>query len=65
MKKNTKIFIRTVHITSVILLCLTIALWGAALSYEGIRKIGFGEQRRAIEIEEGTLHFFDFEIKIG
>lgn len=63
MKKNTKIFIRTVHITSVILLCLTIALWGGARSYEGIRKIGFGEERQAIEIEDGALRLFDFEIK--
>ena len=63
MKKNTRIFIRTVRITSLILFCLVIGIWGAASSYKGIRKIGFGEERQAIEIEDGTLRLFDFEIE--
>ena len=63
MKKNTRIFIRTMKITSLILICITIGIWGAVSSYEGIRKIGFGEQRQAIEIEDGALRLFDFEIK--
>ena len=64
MKKNTRIFLRIVRITTLILLCLTIGIWGAAESYKGIRKIGFGEERQAIEIENGNLYFFDFEIKL-
>lgn len=63
MKKNTRIFLRTVRITSLVLFCLAIGIWGAASSYEGIRKIGFGEERQAIEIEDGILHLFDFQIE--
>lgn len=65
MKRNIKIFFRTVKITSLILFCLSVGFFGIAKSYESIRQIGFGEYRRAVEIENGTLKFFDYEIKLS
>ena len=64
MKRETKIFIRTVKYTSLILFCLIIGFYGMAKSYENIRKIGFGEYRKAVEIEDGKLNFFDYQIKL-
>jgi hypothetical protein len=37
---------------------------GISKAYENIRLIGFGEYRKAIEIEDGKLLFFDFEINL-
>lgn len=64
MKKETKIFIRTVKYTSLILFCLITGFFGMAKSYENIRKIGFGEYRKAVEIEDGKIKFFDFQINL-
>ena len=64
MKRETKIFFRTVKLTSVVLICVLIGFFGITEAYENIRKIGFGEYRKAIEIENGTLKFFDFEIDL-
>lgn len=64
MKKETKIFIRTVKYTSLILFCLITCFLGMAKSYENIRKIGFGEYRKAVEIEDGKILFFDFQINL-
>ena len=64
MKRQTKIFFRTVKLTSVILTCVLIGFFGITKSYENIRRIGFGEYRKAIEFKDGTLKFFDFEIDI-
>ena len=64
MKKETKIFLRTVKYTSLILFCLIIGFYGMAKSYENIRKIGFGEYRKAIEFEDGKILFFDFQINL-
>ena len=35
-----------------------------ARAYSEIRLIAYGEYRKAIEIEDGTLKFFDYEIKL-
>ena len=64
MKRETKIFIRTVKYTSLILFCLIIGFYGMAKSYENIRKIGFGEYRKALEIEDGIFKFFDYQIDL-
>ena len=64
MKKETKIFLRTVKYTSLILFCLIIGFYGMAKSYETIRHIGFGEYRKAIEFEDGKILFFDFQINL-
>ena len=60
---KNKIFLRTLYITLVMIFCLGIGLFGSTKAYEGIRKIGFGENRKAIAIEEERIKFFDIEIK--
>lgn len=65
MKKQTKVFLRTFCISSVILSCLIFGFIGVSKAYENIRLIGFGEYRTAIEYEEGKLKFFDFEVTLN
>lgn len=62
--KNFKIFLKSFYITAMIITCLLIALIGTTKAYESIRQIGFGEYRRAIDYENGTLIFFDFTIDL-
>lgn len=64
MKKSVKVYIRTVRYSSLVVICLLIAFFGMAKAYENIRRIGFGEYRSAIEIEEESIKIFDFSIKL-
>jgi len=63
--KNFKIFLRSFYITSVITICLIIAVLGSAKAYENIRRIGFGEYRNAVEIKGGNFKFFDMEFEFN
>lgn len=60
--QNSKIFSRTVYITSVILLCLIFGFYGVFKAYESIRLIAFGEYRNAVEITDEEIKVFDYEI---
>ena len=64
LKKKTKIFFKSFYLSLTIFVCFFIALAGACKAYEGIRHIGFGEYRNAIEYKDGTFKFFDFEFEI-
>ena len=46
--------------SGVILLCIFIIYMGLVLSYEGIRKNGFGEEKQGVEISEGKIRILDF-----
>ncbi|MBR7131944.1 MAG: hypothetical protein IKD04_00265 [Clostridia bacterium] len=59
IKKQTKTFLRSFYISSVVVFCLLFGLLAAAKAYESIRLIGFGEYRRAVEYRDGTLYLFD------
>lgn len=61
---KTKVFLRSFYISSVIIFCICFGFLGIAKAYENIRLIGFGEYRKAVEYEEGTLRIFDFEIDL-
>ena len=63
MKKNTRIFFRSFYISAVVTFCLSLGIFGIMRAYEGIRLIGFGEYRSAIEIDEGGIKIFDFTLK--
>ena len=63
MKRNTKIFFRSFYISGVVAFCLIFGIFGITKAYEGIRLIGFGEYRNAIEITEESIKFFDFTLK--
>ena len=45
------------------MLCITLGFLGAARAYEAMRLIGFGEYKKAIETDDGSIRLFDFEIK--
>lgn len=63
MKKNTRIFFRSFYISGVVAFCLILGIFGIMKAYEGIRLIGFGEYRSAIEIDEGGIKIFDFNLR--
>lgn len=63
MKRSTKIFFRSFYISGVVAFCLLIGIFGIMKAYEGIRLIGFGEYRSAIEIDEGGIKIFDFTLR--
>lgn len=54
-------FLRKMIISTVISSCILFGFWAVCEAYEGIRQVGFGEYRNAIEIEDGKLIFFDFK----
>lgn len=64
MSKNLKTFFRTIYISSVVLTCLFTGFYGISKAYENIRLIGFGEYRKAIEINSEEIKIFDYEINI-
>ena len=59
MKKIT-VFLRTVYLTSVIIFCILIGIFGVCKAYEGIRLVGFGEYRNAVEIKDKKINLLDF-----
>ena len=61
--KNFKIFLKSFYISSVITFCLALAIFGTTKAYENIRLIGFGEYRKAIEVNENEIKIFDLIFK--
>jgi hypothetical protein len=47
----------------VVVFCLIFGFFGITKAYEGIRLVGFGEYRSAIEIDESGIKIFDFTLK--
>ena len=64
MKKSAKTFLRSFRITLIILVCTLTFVIGISMAYQNIRLIGFGEYRNAVEIENGRLKIFAFEIDL-
>ncbi len=64
MKRNKKLFFKSFLITSIILICMGMGFFGMAKAYEGIRLIGFGEDRNAVTVGDGVLYFFDSKINL-
>ena len=42
---------------------MILGILGITKAYEGIRLIGFGEYRSAIQIDEGGIKIFDFTLR--
>ncbi len=59
-----KAFLRSLAISSIVLLCLNGAAFGIARAYENTRRIGFGEYRKAVELDGDKIKILDFEFKI-
>ena len=47
---------------NVILLCFCLIFFGMVFSFEGIRKNGFGEEKKGIEITEEYIRVLDFKM---
>lgn len=63
MKRSTRLFLKSWYLSSVILFCLVLGVLGIIKAYEGIRLVGFGEYRNAIEINNDEIKIFDFNLK--
>lgn len=63
MKHYTKTYFRTLYITLVILLCLSLGWIGISTAYENTVQVAFGEYKKAIEINGDTIRILDFVIK--
>ena len=63
LKKKTKKFFRSFVVSSVVIFCVIFALIGFAKAYENIRRIGFGEYRKAVEINSDGIKFYDWYIE--
>ena len=63
-KKNITTFLRTAYISSIVTLCIIFAVYGVFEAYKNIRRIGFGEYRNALELENGRLEILDFSWEI-
>ncbi|MGN0494199.1 MAG: hypothetical protein ACI4F7_11170 [Acutalibacteraceae bacterium] len=47
-----------------ILFCLVFGIVGTARAYEKTRLVGFGEYRKAVELDGNILRILDFEIEL-
>lgn len=63
MKEYKRTFWRTFFITSVIILCISMAFSGMAIAYENTRSIGFGQNKKAFETGEGFVRILDYVIE--
>ncbi len=62
-KQDIQVFWRSLRISSIIIFCLFIGLYGASKAYENTLKIGFGKEQRTVEFSEDGVRIFDFTIK--
>ncbi len=58
-KQDVKIFIKTVFITAVAILCFAAGYFSFCRTYEEMRKNLFGDYSSAIVIGDGYIKFFD------
>lgn len=57
-----KDFIRKMTVSVIVSLCIIFGFWAMCKAYSGIRQIGFGEIRNAVEIKEKEIRFFDYTV---
>ncbi len=55
-------FLRKMIVSAVVTSCIIFGFFSACKAYSGIRKIGFGEYRSAIEIKGDGIRVFDYKI---
>lgn len=55
--------IRKFYISFVITACIVFGFLSVCIAYENIRATEYGDTRRAIEVEDGKIYFFDYEIE--
>lgn len=63
MKTNTHLFFRSLYLTLTLIFCILTAVFGISKAYEETVKVGFGENKKAVEIIDGKLRILDFEFE--
>lgn len=63
MKRQTKTYFRTLYITLVVVMCLSLGWIGISMAYENTVQVAFGEYRQAIEISDEQIRILDFVIE--
>ncbi|MBE6810304.1 MAG: hypothetical protein E7521_04510 [Ruminococcaceae bacterium] len=63
MKRQTKTYFRTLYISLVIIMCISLGWIGISTAWENTVRIAFGEYKNAIEINSDTIRILDFVIK--
>ena len=63
--RSVKLFFRSAIITAVVLSCIAAVFLGICKSYEAIRQVSFGQERKAVEITDEGVRILDFTIKIN
>lgn len=59
-----KAFFKSFYISAVIALCLFIGIYGTSKAYENMRLVGFGEYKKAVQLDGNILRILDFEIEL-
>ena len=62
--KKMKAFFKSLYISAVIALCIFIGIYGTAKAYENMRLVGFGEYKKAVQLDGNVLRILDFEIEL-
>lgn len=62
MKRSTKLFFSSFYLSTVIIVCIFLAFFGIAKSYENMVYKSFGVKKSAVEIIDGGIRILDFEI---
>ncbi len=57
-------FFKAFYLSAVILFCLGLGAAGIGKAYENTRRIGFGEYKKAVELDGTVLRILDFEIEL-
>lgn len=59
-----KAFFKSFYISAVISICLFIGIYGMSKAYENMRLVGFGEYKKAVQLDGKVLRILDFEIEL-
>ena len=59
-----KVFFKSFYISFVLALCLFIGIYGTAKAYENMRLMGFGEYKKAVQLDGSVLRILDFELEL-
>lgn len=62
MKRNTKIFLKTLRLSIIWAAFFLIIILGICKSYEKMREVRYGEIKNAVYIENGVLYVLDFKL---
>ncbi len=64
MKRNTKIYLRSFYLSLVIIFCLLLGWIGISTAYKNTLRLGWGQEKKAIEITDDYIRILDFTIEI-